>query len=1774
MLTAPALAAYLRIDSTVHQLGDTRILRGQRLADSLPVVVKLVPQGSAGAARLAHEMKMLSLVWRSDTPYLPRPYELLELDDQLALVTEDLGGTSLARLQSERPWTLPDVLEVGVLAANALDLLHQRRVVHKDINPGNIIFSPATRQLQLIDLGHASELTYEKQQLANLEGTPTFMSPEQTGRTQHALDYRTDLYSLGASLYALLAGRPPFDSRDMADLFYGILAQAPPPLSTFNAQVPPAVEAIVARLMAKSPEERYQSAHGVAEDLAICREQLHKGLPLDVLELGRHDKIGRLELPQRIYGREADVAALLAELHACSETGQTHLVLLGGAPGIGKSSLLQALQPALLRERGLYLNGKHDELQRHVPFSAVAQAISSVVAQLLKEPEDILQLWVRRLRAALGTIGQAIVELVPDLELLVGKQRVLPELGPREAENRLLAAVQGLMRALSSKQPVVLFLDDLQWSDSSTLRVLQLLTETPQPGSQLLIVGAFRSADVDAAHPLNDVVRAIEAAGNRYTRIELAPLTAGDFQRLLADALRTQPESSELQELAAWLHNKTGGNAFFLRELLTHFWEQRLITFDTSTHAFTWDLQGLQQAAVPDQVVELLATKIATLSADEAQLLRIAACMGDTCSLDELQQLSDHAPAKTLQLLQAPIRMGLLLPLSGAYRYASAATQEAILFQFAHDRVRQAAYEGVAHEAAVAIHLRFGSLLLRQYEAGQINVFAVLQQMNAGVSGLVDPVLRRRVAELNIQGATEAHQSAAHSTALNCLEVAVKLLPEDLHAVDYALFARVQAELANNEYLSGHYDEALTRLDALVRRGGDGRILARFHESRARIFVSRARFDDAIKAAMAGMASLGYGADLHSRGTLVRGLGELLLRMHFTPFDKLANAKECTDAEVAVAMGLLGLVVEAAYHTSPATLLAVAVQICLLTLKHGVTVNSAFGYGAASTIFAIISQYPRAQQLSRLAQVLAERPGVVNQAGVIFSCGAWTNHLLISPAEMTTRHTEGYAVGRDNGDTVYATWNACSVVGMSSYVSLAQCEIYCESHEAFVRQRGNSLQKVFFAAYRQSVRCLLGRTQGPLSFSDSDFDEAVEWPQGGELLEPWQLRYILMRQFMVASLHGSAAEAAAPLRRLVKLGFTRSLSDSGVVTTCFYGALVLLANARKQGKARLNAEDRAMLKSMLAKLRKAEAASNAHGKGPWALVNAELAAHQGKAEAALVWYTQALDQLHRAGWADRLALAQECTGRFHMRQGRQALGRSLLEEARRTYAAWGAKVKAELLWSELNGATAAEDITALPSNRSVRTNTVQDTVTLTQSSRVTQIEVNSLAQASQEMFEDNQPTSLLEHACKNIMRLAGATRVVFIMGQGQKLEPVADTTEVPQQLPHAFLNFVQRVKKSIIVRDMADSDYAEPYFAHTDARVVAGIPLVRDNQVQAIVYLENSVTNSTFAPEQLVLLNILAAQAMMATQSMYLQTHLEEEIALRTREMQQAHQALLTRERESTEVQMAGGFAHEMRNALSGARMPLEALFPIDQRVAGQTVFDDLSRSVIQLTEGLKTTPLEPTLQAAWTDTLRQMQDSLDLMLSMVEGIAVGLQRGLGITRQTLEYAQVGQLVSSDESIDLTKLVRSVLEASERTLQEHQVATQIDMPAGLQLAMKEEHAYAILNNLVVNAAYAMAHLPTGARKLSITAVHTDQGTAVRVRDSGVGMSEETQKQVFRPFFTTKGVDGTGLGLGLSRKLARVYGGDLSFVSREAEGTTFTLNLPNAPSSRPGGPRDA
>jgi serine/threonine protein kinase len=757
--------------------------------------------------RLEHEY---SLRDELGSDWAARPLALAHHDRRTMLVLEDPGGAPLDGLLGQ-PLELLRFLRLAVGISAALGKLHRRSLIHKDVKPGNILVDSATGDVWLTGFGIASRLPRERQAPEPPEviaGTLAYMAPEQTGRMNRSIDFRSDLYSLGVTLYQMLTGVLPFIAADPMEWVHCHIARQPTPPEKRAKDVPGPISAIIMKLLAKTAEERYQTAAALETDLRRCLAEWESRERVDPFPLGVHDASDRLLIPEKLYGREPEIDALLAAFDRVVTGGTPELVLVSGYSGIGKSSVVNELHKALVPTRGLFAAGKFDQYKREIPYTTLAQAFRTLVRQILAESEAEVGQWRSALREVLGPNGQLIVNLIPELEFVIGKQPPVQDLAPRDAQNRFQTVLRRFLGAFArADHPLALFLDDLQWLDTATLELLEHLMTEPEV-RHLLLVGAYRDNEVSPSHPLMCTLDVIRKAGTRMQEIVLAPLGLDDVGRLVADTLHCERDSA--RPLAQLVHEKTGGNPFFAIQFLTALAEEGLLAFDLRAAAWSWDLARIRAKGYTDNVVDLMVGKLNRLPGTTQETLGQLACLGNVAGIATLTLVRGESDEETHSALWEAVRAGLVFRLNSAYT-------------FLHDRVQEAAYALIPESERAAVHLRIGTLFVSRTapEEMEEKIFEIVNQLNRGTV-LIDSVEEReRVAELNLIAGKRAKTSTAYSSALTYLVAGRALLAKESWEQRYALTFALEFQRAECEFLTGDFVAAEERLSMLSRRAGD-----------------------------------------------------------------------------------------------------------------------------------------------------------------------------------------------------------------------------------------------------------------------------------------------------------------------------------------------------------------------------------------------------------------------------------------------------------------------------------------------------------------------------------------------------------------------------------------------------------------------------------------------------------------------------------------------------------------------------------------------------------------------------------------------------------------------------------------------------------------------------------------------------------------------------------------------------------------------------------------
>ena len=717
--------------------------------------------------RLDHEY---SLAPELEPTWAAKPLALTRHEGRTLLFLADPGGEPLDRvLERNRglPLDLGRLLRLAINLATALGQAHQRGLMHKDVKPENVLVDDLGH-VWLTGFGIASRLPRERQAPAPPEiiaGTLAYMSPEQTGRMNRSMDTRSDLYSLGVTLYQMLTGVLPFAATDPLEWVHCHIARQPvAPVD--RGAVPEPLSAITMKLLAKNAEERYQTAAGLEADLRRCLSEWQSHGRIDPFPLGTDDSSERLLIPEKLYGREREVDALLTAFERVVAQGTAEFVLVSGYSGVGKSSVVNELHKVLVPPRGLFAAGKFDQHKRDVPYATLAQAFQMLVHQILVKSEAEVEHWRRALLDALGPNGQLMVNLIPEVEFVIGKQPPVAELPPQEARGRFQLVFRRFLGAFARPEhPLALFLDDLQWLDTATLEMLERMVTDPDV-RHVLLIGAYRDNEVSSSHPLMRTLATIRDAGVRAQEIVLAPLELDDVERLIADALHCGPNSAG--PLALLVYEKTGGNPFFAIQLLTALFEEGLLRFDRDASGWIWDLDRIRGKGYSGNVVDLMLGKLRRLPRHTQTAVQQLASLGNIVEIATLNLVFGQSEEGIHTALLEAARAELILRLEGSYA-------------FLHDRIQEAAYALIREAQRAAVHLRMGRLLVAHTppEEREEAIFEIVNQLNRGAELITSENERYQVAELNLVAGERAKASTAYASALKYFIAGAALLTNE-----------------------------------------------------------------------------------------------------------------------------------------------------------------------------------------------------------------------------------------------------------------------------------------------------------------------------------------------------------------------------------------------------------------------------------------------------------------------------------------------------------------------------------------------------------------------------------------------------------------------------------------------------------------------------------------------------------------------------------------------------------------------------------------------------------------------------------------------------------------------------------------------------------------------------------------------------------------------------------------------------------------------------------
>ncbi|MBC1223631.1 AAA family ATPase [Nostoc sp. UCD121] len=1449
-----------RISEQLYAGSRTLVYRAIREPDLIPVVIKLLQQDYPTFNELLLFRNQYTIAKNLDLPGIVHPYSLEPYRNSYALVMEDFGGISLRDWMNgrmgDKQYSLTEFLEIAIALSNILDGLYRHRVIHKDIKPANILINPDTKQVKLIDFSIASLLPRETQEIHSpnvLEGTLAYLSPEQTGRMNRGIDYRSDYYSLGVTFYELLAGHLPFESNDPMELVHSHIAKLPEKLGgRREEEIPEVLCDIVMKLMAKNAEDRYQSALGLKFDLEKCLSQLSEIGSIKSFKLGERDICDRFIIPEKLYGRQVEVKNLLDAFERVSQ-GSTEIMLVAGFSGIGKTAVVNEVHKPIVRQRGYFIKGKFDQFQRNIPFSGFVQAFRDLIRQLLSETDTQFEQWKCKILSALGENGQVMIEVIPELESMIGKQPPAPELSGSAAQNRFNLLFLKFTQVFTTlEHPLVIFIDDLQWADSASLKLMHLLMSEIDIG-YLLLIGAYRDNEVNPVHPLMLTLEEIQKLSATVNTITLAPLDQTSVNHLVADTLSCSLELAvPLTELVL---SKTKGNPFFSTQFLKVLHQDQLITFNFDGGYWECDIAQVRAIALTDDVVEFMAIQLKKLSTETQEILKLAACVGNQFDLAALAIVHEKSQVETAADFWKAVQDGLIIPTNEVYkfyqeesewttphfstfaqrgterRYAKANRNQnselkqdnypdSCSYKFLHDRVQQAAYSLIPESQRKATHLKIGQLLLNNTSPELIenSIFDIVNQLNEGIDIIHEQSQKLELAQLNLIAGKKAKASTAYKAAVKYFTLGRELLIEETWQHNYNLIFGLYRESAECEYLTGNFNQAEKFFNVALSNSRDKFEKANIYGTQMYLKMTQGEnIADGIKAGLKALSIMGMHLPVTSEKQQIAietEIKELKAKLAEIRTADLFDLPEMTDPDKKMCMGLLADLWAAAYMGGDQNLSCLAPLLMIsLSLTYGNAESSGFAYCLYGMSLANQSSYQTAYEFGTLALKLDRH---FNSTQFLFK----TNNIFAHTINPYNQHLktnlplsqQSFQICQETGNLVFGVWAVSFLIWAMLIKGDRLSDVYTETEKylSYVQQVNDVNMLYAFSLQRQFLLSLQDISKNT-DFLDDDNSENIPY------IEVWRqknnfdhgINWYSFLKIQLSYLYGRYEDAIQAAEEAEKT----LACNSGffpIIQYHFYYPLSLVAlypNATLDQKKQywdIIQEHQQIQKNW---------ADNCPQNflHRYLLLSAEMARISGKYMDAIESYDRAIAQAKENEYINEEALANELAAKFYLEWGKERIAQEYLINAYYCYTRWDAKAKVDDLeqrYPQLLAPILQQTRLPFTSNETIANidsvstfhPSINKSVTSSSNTSI-MLDLATVLKASQALSSEIELDKLLTKLLQVVIENAGADKCALLLLKEHRLL-VEATAQVGQQ---------SKVLQSIFVEDSADVPHSLIY---------------------------------------------------------------------------------------------------------------------------------------------------------------------------------------------------------------------------------------------------------------------------------------------------------------------------------------------------------------------------
>ncbi|MEO5650497.1 MAG: serine/threonine-protein kinase PknK, partial [Ginsengibacter sp.] len=1248
-------------------------------SDGKSIIVKLLKNPyptSHALSRFRNEYEILN---KARHPNIVNALRMEPYQNSIAIILEDVQGCLLREYTDHKPVDFSTFFSIAIPLVDAIKFLHQNHIIHKNINPSNIIIETLTSQPKLSGFTIADELSREAQQPNSRElslADLSYISPEQTARMNRTIDNRTDIYSLGIVFYELLTGSTPFFAGDPMEIIHSHIAKQPKPANKVRKDIPGVLSNILSRLLSKSADDRYQSAAGLLDDLRQCSGEYETTSTISNFNLGATDIYDQIRIPDKLYGRTDELNQLLAYYNNAAKGG-SEVALVSGYSGVGKSRLVSEVKKLVYQEKGYFISGKFDQFKRDVPLRSLLQAMSELIRLILAENDERMLEWKEKLVEALSPNGKIITDVIPEVELLIGPQPTVSELPPMEANNRFNIIFSRFVKTFTKPEhPLCIFLDDLQWIDSATRQWIETQLTLEELNSFMLI-GAYRDNEVSASHPLMLMLDRLRQNGISIGEINLQPLNKETLNQMVADVLVTEPLLCN--DLSDLVYQKTNGNPFFTRQCLLTLYDENAIYFDSETIQWKYVLEKARNVAISNNVLELMLDQIKQLSPAVQKMLKIASCVGNQFSINLVNQISEQELETTTEQISIAVQKGLVLPV---YSWNKDEIEE---YKFLHDRVQQATAILLTSSETKSIRLKTGRILLESASAydTEDKIYDIADHLNyAGDLITTDEEIQKLV-EVNLAASARAKNATAYEPALHYIKQSMDLVAaatwdQTADTTSKLLLQRAECEHlnGNNEVAETYYDQAINKTEGVLSK-------ARVYQRKIHYYNNLRQFNDAYKTGRTAVKMLGV--SLHSRFIPPLFGKDLVVNQFLMGRKKIRDIlymKEMADENLRMAILLMATFARSAYQIKPELCIAVCTKMVNICLKHGNTEGGFIGYLAFGPIFqgAILNRKQKGFDYGQLILALVEKyKSQFYKAETNFVVGYFAIPWRRPATEMEQYWQVAYEAGLEVGDFFHTSCASCGTIQSYYMRGVGFTDIMSASDRyiEFLKRIKNNEAILTIASVQQSIKNLRGETTSKISFSSADFNEEEYVKKLSEFHSRHFAHYYYINKMQTLYLWGEYQKAYE-----ISLISDQYLKDSpGMMHTAehfFYKALIICALFNESGN-RQRRKWRRTLHKIRNKFRSYSKGCTSNFMHKYQLIEAEISRLDKKYELAENYYYSSIESATKYGYANILALANLRAGDFHFNLGRQRLAGFHLRDAKYSYRTMGATAYADQL---------------------------------------------------------------------------------------------------------------------------------------------------------------------------------------------------------------------------------------------------------------------------------------------------------------------------------------------------------------------------------------------------------------------------------------------------------------------------------------------------------------